>query len=189
LKNNVGVSKTGKLLFALPYINAINRHMTKRIFNTHEISKEKPCKRCGGTEKTPITRYHRTGKKIGEPYKTTRCKTCASKYGKKYRDKNKEYYLEWQRKNREHLRAYQREYYGPMYKERNGTNARRLRERQVYNDKKEIAEFYRNCPKDFHVDHIIPLNGKNVSGLHTIGNLQYLSATENQRKYNKFNMQ
>ena len=93
---------------------------------------------------------------------------------------------EWQRKNREHLREYQREYYKDKYKERNGTNAKRLRERQVYDDKEEIAEFYRNCPEGYHVDHIIPLNGKNVSGLHTIINLQYLPATENLRKSNKF---
>jgi hypothetical protein len=183
------VSKTDRLLFALPYINAINKHMTKRIFNIHEISKEKPCKRCGGTEKIPITRYYSSGKKIGEPYKTTRCKTCASKYGKKYRDNNKEYHLEWQRENREHLRAYQREYYKDKYGERNAKHEKRLKERYVYNDMDDIQEFYRNCPKGFHVDHIIPLNGKNVSGLHTISNLQYLLASENQRKYNKFNIE
>ena len=155
----------------------------------HEISKEKPCKRCGGTEKTLITRYHRIGKKIDEPYKTTRCKTCASKYSKKYRDKNKEYPLEWQRKNREHLRAYQREYYSGKYAARNAKNSKRLKERYVYNDMDEIQKFYRKCPKGFHVDHIIPLNGKNISGLHTIGNLQYLLATENQHKYNKYTVQ
>ena len=156
--------------------------MTKLIFNYHEVSKSKPCKRCGGTERQPITRKN---PRTGESYKTTRCRACARNYQRKSESKYG-HMLRWQRENREYLRAYQREYYGPKYKERNGTNVRRLRERQVYNDKKEIAEFYRNCPKDFHVDHIIPLNGKNVSGLHTIGNLQYLSATENLRKHNKY---
>lgn len=42
-------------------------------------------------------------------------------------------------------------------------------------DLEAIKEFYRNCPEDMQVDHIIPLNGEKVSGLHTLENLQYLS--------------
>lgn len=51
---------------------------------------------------------------------------------------------------------------------------------------KEIEEFYKACPEGYEVDHIIPLNGKNVSGFHILENLQYLTKEENRKKSNKF---
>lgn len=62
-----------------------------------------------------------------------------------------------------------------------------IRQRPAWADMKKIREIYQNRPDGFHVDHIVPLRGKTVCGLHVEHNLQYLPAIENMRKHNTFN--
>lgn len=53
-------------------------------------------------------------------------------------------------------------------------------------NKKHLEQIYRDCPDDRHVDHIIPLSNKIVSGLNVPWNLQYLPKIDNLIKGNKF---
>ena len=57
---------------------------------------------------------------------------------------------------------------------------------QTDEDRARIKEIYDNCPEGYHVDHIIPMFGEIISGLHVPENLQYLTAEENCAKNNKW---
>jgi hypothetical protein len=64
-------------------------------------------------------------------------------------------------------------------------NTQRSKATPPWANTKVLKAIYDNAEED-HVDHIIPLQGESVCGLHVETNLQYLSPLENIRKSNKF---
>jgi transposase len=62
--------------------------------------------------------------------------------------------------------------------------SRLINQTPLNEDRQALREFYKNCPKGYEVDHIMPLS---KGGLHTLSNLQYLTSSDNRRKKDKIN--
>ena len=173
------------------------RYLAQQNGLTHYVS-ETPCKRghiaLRVTATGSCTECRKLLEKIrfhADPEKTK--KITAKKYqqnAEKIKAKRKVWYAEnaekerpiakirsrlWRKNNPAHRNALKRKY---VADQRNQT--------PKWADLKAIVNFYKACPPGYHVDHEIPLRGKNVCGLHVLGNLQYLPAIENMRKNNRF---
>lgn len=71
--------------------------------------------------------------------------------------------------------------------------AAKLQRTPVWSEKGHIKALYAAAARmtkctgiEWHVDHILPLRGEEVSGLHVLGNLQIITAAQNLAKNNKW---
>lgn len=152
-----------------------SRKEAKLLQTTYYIGK--PCKNCSETK-----RYT----------SNTRCVDCFNKERAEIRSLN----IEKSRK-RERESYYKHKSNKQEYSKRPDIRARKtfqkrtrdaikLRATPKWSNLEEIAEIYRDCPKGYHVDHIIPLKSKLVCGLHVPENLRAIPKFDNLSKGNKF---
>lgn len=95
----------------------------------------------------------------------------------------------WKEQNSEHCKAYakqqkrvKRAYYTALQANR---RAAQYNATPPWADREAILRTYENCPTGYEVDHIVPLLGKNVCGLHVSWNLQIIPKSDNRSKSNK----
>lgn len=116
------------------------------------------------------------------------------KLGKEHLKESK---TKWDLKNSEYVKEYRRNYYLDNLDRcrLNGTKHwKSIKRASVkFSDRCRVSNVYKESKKltretgiQHSVDHIIPLNGKNVSGLHIESNLQIIPLIDNNRKYNSF---
>lgn len=160
--------------------------------------KEKKCRgKCGLVK--PVSEYG--VEKLGRDGLKTKCKTCIREYDKDLRQRNRKAVntrtRELFQENPNERRAINNTYRRANPDKRSAWDAKRraakLQRTMAWADDWKIRQFYIVAQKltdtygvEFHVDHIVPLQGKLVSGLHVENNLQVITATENLSKNNKF---
>jgi len=164
----------------------------------------KICSKCG--EELPLELFEK--RKDSADGMRGCCRDCTRKTKQQYRDNNREsvraQQSKWIENNRQHHNANCKKWAdGNRDKTRhfvkswairnrgkrafteNKRRAAKLNATPVWADLGEILDIYESCPVGHHVDHIIPLQGKNVCGLHVEYNLQHMLAKDNLAKSNK----
>jgi hypothetical protein len=167
-------------------------------------------KRCASCrEIKPVSDFHvRRASRDGLAYK---CAACVKQACREWKTANPDAFREWYKKNADKQSRKYKEYREAnidalklKYREWAQRNpdkinsriakrsAAKLRATPSWADREAMRDFYRLAAKltretgvRHEVDHIVPLQGKSVCGLHWEGNLQVLPKTENIRKSNR----
>ena len=120
-------------------------------------------------------------------------------YNEAYYEASKEKRKAHYEANKDKIKAQKKVYYeanSAKYIERATFRKKLLNklQRPSWYNSKLVNKIYNECHKlnkiagfiKYHVDHIVPLQGKNVSGLHVQDNLEIILASANLSKSNKF---
>ena len=118
-----------------------------------------------------------------------------------YKEKNKEKCKAYREKNKDKISLY-RKVYNQRNKDKLAIWRKTIRSQKNYYQSKrrliiktqcpkwadleKIKQIYIDCPKGYHVDHIVPLNNPVVCGLHVENNLKIVTAEYNLKKGNRF---
>ena len=162
---------------------------------------DKHCTKC--KQMLDISNFWKRGK-----YYKSRCKKCTTEDVAPYKLANKEYIAKrlnaYKEKHKDRILE-QTKTYQAQYRKQNKYKVNALNRLRKYqkmqrtpswltlDDKWFMEEIYHLAQLrtkmlgfEWHVDHIIPIKGKNVSGLHVPNNLRVIPAKENLSKHNKF---
>jgi len=106
-------------------------------------------------------------------------------YMQEYRDNNKDYFRNWRQLNKDLCRAQL-----AKYRSKKAKATPKWLTPKDYDKIRQVYAQAKDCEvvsgESYQVDHIIPLNGKNICGLHVPWNLQVLPADINASKGNSY---
>ena len=169
-----------------------------RLTENCKLQQKRYCQSEQGKRKTIIRRKKYWTQNKNDPIHRKARRKWNIKYrkstlGKETKRKNFLIYY-YERNGKEELRLWRKQYYSTQ-KGKAVNNARHSK-RRAYKLKaipkwanlERIREIYKKCKKGYHVDHIIPLRGLNVCGLHVENNLQILKARDNIVKSNRLEL-
>lgn len=130
----------------------------------------------------------------------------ARKYAESNKEKRQKWSREWEAANKDYRKAYRDRNRDAINENSRRSKARNMdkvlarnrvyshrarkatawADRSLMSDIYLLAKIYREAGFPCHVDHVVPLHGKLVSGLHTDANLHVLPAGDNIRKRNRW---
>jgi len=133
----------------------------------------KQCKRCEETK--PLAAFYKARGCVDGTRHV--CKVCFNRGLKETRDPvaASSRSVAWQKANRGRANANKR-----------WSALSKIHRIPSWADRAAIQAVYEACPEGLEVDHMVPLDGDSVSGLHVVENLQYLTKAENSGKRNKY---